>query len=216
MFIGLLSLMVLFSGLLAIWSGYRKSPDLFYIFKPLTTVLILLLPVLGCADISLYGGLIVGGLAFSLLGDIFLMLPGDRFLAGLSAFFAAHLLYISGFLVGLDFQVYWPGVVVFSLAGLAGWFLKDGLGDMKIPAYAYMGAISLMVWLAWSRWISGSQIDQLLGFLGAALFLVSDLVLAINRFKIEFKASRALDLITYYAGQWLIALSVIGLDRLGL
>lgn len=37
-------------------------------------------------------------LLFSLLGDIFLMLPRERFLAGLGAFLLAHLAYGWGFL----------------------------------------------------------------------------------------------------------------------
>jgi len=42
------------------------------------------------------------------------------------------------------------------------------------------------------------------------------LILALNRFKVEIRSARALDLLTYYTGQWLIALSVISLDWLGL
>ena len=47
-------------------------------------------------------------------------------------------------------------------------------------------------------------------------FLISDLILAVNRFIVEFKEARILDLLTCYTGQWLIALSVIGLTWLGM
>jgi uncharacterized membrane protein YhhN len=214
--IWLLTLGILVSGILAIWFGYRQPRGKFYIFKPLTMILIILLLLLGREGLSLIKALILAGLLFSLLGDILLMLPGDRFLAGLAAFLIAHLFYISGFWIDQGAPVFWPALAVFGLTGLTGWILKDGMGKMKIPALGYMGVISAMVWLAWSRWITGGQLDHLLAFCGAGLFMISDLILAVNRFEVEFKAARALDLATYYAGQWLIALSVIGLDRWGL
>ena len=206
-----LSVGILLAGILAVWFGYRQPQGGFYLFKPLTTVLIILIPILGTEDISLLTGLILAGLIFSLLGDIFLMLPGDRFLEGLIAFLAAHLFYISGFLIDQRTPVFWPLLPMLTLSGLIGWYLYGGMGKMKIPGFAYLGVISAMVWLAWSRWISGGQLEQLLGLSGASLFLLSDFILAINRFKIKFRAARALNLTTYYAGQYLIALSVITL-----
>ena len=207
-----LSVGILLAGILAVWFGYRQPQGGFYIFKPLTTVLIILIPILGTEDISLLTGLILAGLIFSLLGDIFLMLPGDRFLEGLVAFLVAHLFYISGFLIDQRTPVFWPLLPMLILSGLIGWYLYGGMGKMKIPSFAYLGVISVMVWLAWSRWISGGQLEHLLGFCGASLFLFSDFILAINRFKIKFKAARALNLTTYYAGQYLIGLSVISLS----
>ena len=213
--IWLLTLGVLVSGTMAIWFGYRQPQGKFYIFKPLTMILIILIPVLNGEGFSLFKASILAGLLFSLLGDILLMLPGDRFLAGLTAFLFAHVFYILGFGLDQGTPVLWPILPVFGLAGLAGWILKDGIGKIKIPVYAYMGVISVMAWLAWSRWLTGGQLDHLLAFCGAGLFMISDLILAVNRFKSEFKAARVLDLLTYYIGQWLIALSVIGLDGLG-
>lgn len=215
MTIGLLSLGVFISGMLAIWTGYRQSPRGFYTFKPLTMILIILIPTLGGEGFSLLLGLITAGLIFSVLGDVFLMLPDDRFLSGLVAFLIAHLFYILGFLIDQGRPIYWPILPVFGLAGLAVWFLKGGFGKLKYPAFAYVGVISCMVWLAWSRWINGGQTHHLLAFCGAGLFMMSDLILSVNRFKVRFKAARALELATYYTGQWLIALSVIELDKLG-
>ena len=214
--IWLISLGVLASGILAIWFGYRQPQGGFYLFKPLTMVLIILILVLGSEGVTLYKGLILGGLIFSLLGDIFLMLPGDRFQAGLAAFLVAHLFYIVGFLIDQGKPVFWPIVPMIGLAGLMVWILRDGFGEIRFPAYAYIGALAAMVWLAWSRWITGGQLDHLLAFMGAGFFALSDLILGINKFKVEMKAARALDLLTYYTGQWLIALSVIVLNCLEL
>ena len=215
MIIWLLSLAILVSGILAIWFGYRQPQGGFYLFKPLTMVLIIFIPLLGEGGSPLLKALLVGGLCFSLLGDIFLMLPGDRFLAGLAAFFIAHLFYCAVFWIDQGTLIWWTGLPVAGLAGVAGWYLKDGFGEMKIPAYAYLGVICIMVWLAFSRWMGDGRLESLLAFSGAVLFMISDLILAINRFKVELKSARALDLLTYYCGQWLFALSVIGLDWLG-
>jgi uncharacterized membrane protein YhhN len=47
-----------------------------------------------------------------------------------------------------------------------------------------------------------------LAFAGALLFVLSDTVLAVNRFRRTFKLAHALNLITYFAAQCLIARSV--------
>ena len=72
-----------------------------YIFKPLTLILLILwfyikLP----QEKPVLAWLILAGLVFSLLGDIFLVLPGNWFLAGLIAFLIAHIAYVFGFNVG--------------------------------------------------------------------------------------------------------------------
>ncbi|NIN65212.1 MAG: lysoplasmalogenase, partial [Anaerolineae bacterium] len=81
-------------------------------FKPLTTFLILLMALVSPgATTSLYRGAIVLGLAFSLVGDVFLMLPSDRFLLGLISFLLAHMAYIGAFSLGLPFQIT-PGYLI--------------------------------------------------------------------------------------------------------
>lgn len=70
------------SALLAIRAEYRGPRFHFYVFKPLTVVLIILVAlqskhVTGAS----YKSLVVGGLVCSLVGDVFLMLPGERFVA---------------------------------------------------------------------------------------------------------------------------------------
>ncbi len=64
-----------------------------YLLKPLTMVFILLIVVqAGWPDFSRYKVAILAGLVCSLAGDVFLMLPSDRFIAGLVSFLLAHLL----------------------------------------------------------------------------------------------------------------------------
>jgi uncharacterized membrane protein YhhN len=65
-----------------------------------------------------------------------------------------------------------------------------------------------MVWLASELWAQVPKIGTLMIFIGAILFTVSDLLLAINRFQGSFKSYKALNLATYFAAQFLIASSV--------
>ena len=81
------------------------------------------------------------------------------------------------------------------------------LGKMRVPVIAYMLAILLMGWVAASRWILTKQEGSLLAFIGAVLFIMSDSVLAVDRFKGRFRSAQLLILSTYFTAQWLIALS---------
>jgi len=58
------------------------------------------------------------------------------------------------------------------------------------------------------RWHALGGDAALSAAMGAALFVVSDSALAINRFRAPFRAERALTLGTYWTAQTLIALSV--------
>ena len=78
-----ISLAVILSASLTIAAHYLRTPRpiLIYVFKPLTTILILAVALLpGTFLTDPYVGAIGLGLLFSLFGDIWLMLPGNLFL----------------------------------------------------------------------------------------------------------------------------------------
>jgi uncharacterized membrane protein YhhN len=204
----ILMLLVILSASIHIRAEYRGPRQHVYIFKPLTMVFICLIAILGQATVPFYKVMIITGLVFSLAGDVFLMLPSDRFVAGLVAFLIAHLFYIAAFVSEISALMWWPliplviyGIVIYVI-------LSSSLGKMRLPVLIYIVAILIMTWLAWERWGQTGQSGALLAPVGAVLFVISDTVLAINRFRGPFKPSRALNLITYFAAQWLIASSV--------
>jgi len=210
MLIAVLTVLAVVTASMHIRAEYRGPRSHVYLFKPLTTGLILLVAVDGRgSEGSFYSYAVTAGLACSLAGDVFLMLPSDRFVAGLASFLVAQLLYTAGFMSGMGLRlslgvlvpllVY--GVVMFSV-------LSPHLGSMKLPVSVYMAAILVMVWQAWERWLWARGADALLASLGAVLFLISDSALALNRFRRRYGSARALTLSTYFAAQWLIALSV--------
>jgi uncharacterized membrane protein YhhN len=206
----ILSLLTLLSGALTITARFRESKWLEYIFKPLTMVWIILIVVLNRDPLSTrYQVIILLGLLASLVGDVFLMLPDPRyFLYGLFSFLTAHLFYIVAFTVegGKAPLLY---IIPFALYGMIVlWQLWPYLGAMKRPVTVYVGVILIMAWQAANRWIGPRLDGSLVAMVGAYLFVMSDSVLAFDRFRGSWRSAPFWVLSTYFAAQWLIALSV--------
>lgn len=162
-----LLLLVFFSAISCIWFAYHEPRRLFYLFKPLTMVLICLTAILGGNDLSVYKVMIIGGLVCSLAGDIFLMLPTDRFLSGLIAFLFAHLCYITAF-ISENNAVNWWLPIPFIIIGLVfTYFIFPRLGTLKIPVIIYVVIILVMGWLASELWYQVPKIGTLIIFIGA-------------------------------------------------
>lgn len=209
--IALLSAIALASAALHIRAEFRGPRSHVYAFKPLTTGCLLGIALVGEPIAPLYRGLVVTGLAFSLAGDVFLMLPSDRFLAGLASFFVAHLCYIAAFLSTTGPHVSPAALIPWLLAG-AGILAVLGphFGSMRAPAVLYVLAILAMGWQATQQWNEVRQAWALYALIGAVLFAVSDSALALDRFRRHFRAAPLVILSTYYTAQYLIALSTHG------
>src|SRR3954454_4551267 len=82
------------------WSQATAWKALEYASKPTVTALLAAAAVTLDPRSSAAQPWFVAALLFSLAGDVFLMLPGDRFVPGLASFLLAHVLYAVGFLVG--------------------------------------------------------------------------------------------------------------------
>jgi uncharacterized membrane protein YhhN len=203
------------SATFAIVAAHRSDRSGVYLFKPLTTFIILV----GAAWIiqpapPFYRSLVIAGLACSLVGDVFLMLPGDRLFAGLVAFLLAHLAYLVAFGYGNPVavrQLVWllPFVAFAGAVVVNRW---SALGSLKVPVLIYAAVICTMAWRAAMRGEAAVIPRQsvLLAFLGACLFLASDAIVLLRRFGRPFPAAQSLELSTYWVAQSLIALSVRG------
>jgi uncharacterized membrane protein YhhN len=207
----ILTPLILLSAALTIWGAIAGRPTMVYIFKPLTTALIILLSVLLPADpTGRYRLAVIAGLSFSLLGDVLLMLPADRFIAGVAAFLAAHLAYL------IAFTTYVPlaavptvfasiGVIVAAIL-IALW--RSLPGRMRPALVVYAVLLGAMAAQAISQAVLLPSASAVAAALGAALFLLSDSTLVSNRFVRPFRLSPLVVLGTYYAAQVLIAASV--------
>lgn len=209
MLVILLSALALVSGLLHLRAEHVGARRSIYLFKPLTMFFIILIALQTKNPVSsFYRYAIACGLCFSLAGDIFLMLPKDRFISGLVSFLFAHLFYIAAFtfegtrnhglLSAIPFLIY--GALMLRI-------LLPYLGGMKAPVMIYMLVITAMAWQALDRWLGGAEQGSALALAGSLLFVVSDSILALNRFKRRVQNAQLYIMSTYFMAQWLIALS---------
>lgn len=189
-------------------AAYRGPKWFFYLSKPgAMLVLVVMALGLGATD-SPYGRWLLAGLLLSTLGDILLMLPKDRFVAGLVAFLLAHLCYVAAFWPQ-ELGLHWPWLLaLLVVAALVLRLLWPGLGAFKGPVLGYMAAILLMAWLAGERYLAAPGSGTALAALGALVFMLSDSVLALDRFHRPFKAASAVIMGTYYGAQYLLVLSL--------
>ncbi|MDQ3804027.1 MAG: lysoplasmalogenase [Acidobacteriota bacterium] len=204
-----LSLLVLASALLAIRAEYRGPRPYVYLFKPLTVCLIILVALqTKFGTPGAYRSLVVAGLLCSLAGDVFLMLPRDRFVQGLVSFLVAHAFYFAAFAAdGARGPSALAAAALAVYGALMVGLLWPRLGRLRGPVVVYVAVILLMAWQAVNRWLTDGPPGSGLAAAGALLFVASDSLLAWNRFRGNFRAAQALVLGTYFAAQWLIALS---------
>ena len=206
----ILSTCVLLTAALTIWSDANGRRRLFRVSKPLTTVLVITVALIARTPVpAAYKTLILAGLLCSLLGDIALMFPDKWFTAGLVSFLAAHVFYILAFKPGPGRPVSAGMLLPFIIFGLLMFrILAPSLGRLKVPVLVYMAAITAMAGLAAGRFVYNGGTRPLLAFAGAVLFLISDSVLAYDRFAKKIGPAQAIILGTYFPAQLLIALSI--------
>ncbi len=205
-----LLLLIILSGLLHISGEYLKVSSLKYVFKPLTTALIILLAFrLEAGTFPVYKVLIIIGLAFSLLGDVFLMLPKDRFVAGLVSFLVAHLLFIGAMVSDFGpFYAWKPFIPIAIYMLIFLWILLPKTGKMTIPVLVYALVIMIFLWQAAGRaWVLAGN-SSTYAFFGAVLFVISDSILAYNKFVKPFKPAEFFIMTTYRSALILLALSI--------
>jgi uncharacterized membrane protein YhhN len=142
------------------------------------------------------------------------MLPG-RFMPGLVSFLLAHLGYIALFRQGVPWFGQRAGLAATLAlgAGMYAFLWWGGLpAALRWPVAAYVLVIALMAAQAWGRWAVHRDRAALGVALGACCFMLSDSLLAINRFVTPLPGAQVWVLASYYAAQ---ALIVGGMLRAG-
>lgn len=188
--------------------------NLHYFTKPLITLSLLILLIYHTGLRGRFSKRIGIGLIAGLGGDICLMfdhINEDFFIYGLVFFLIGHISYANAFY--LDYKINTTvykkhtkqaiiGFSLFSITFCAG--LWSYLGTMKIPVILYATAISLMCIMAAGRFNRVNSLSYKIIFYGAILFVISDSVLAIDRFVYSFQFSGVIIMSTYMAAQYLI------------
>ncbi|HET8859702.1 lysoplasmalogenase [Marivirga sp.] len=153
------------------------------------------------------------GLVFSWIGDIMLLFTFKHFMfffAGLSAFLVAHIVFIFAYKKATfkdEFKFKWsffPFVVLGYVLLMAYLTLPYVDSIIQVPLVFYGLVLCLMILAAWYR--KDQTTDESFQFvvLGAALFIISDSILAINRFSHTIPFSGVAIMGTYIIAQWLI------------
>jgi uncharacterized membrane protein YhhN len=160
----------------------------------------------------------VAALAFSLAGDVFLMVPRDLFVAGLASFLLAHLAYVAAFnrtappldaaLVGVLVVL---GVGVPLFLRLVRGMRSSGQGKLVVPVALYFAAIGAMVVsaIATAGRPEWDAAHVALAIAGAGLFMTSDSLIGWRRFVRPVAHGDLAVIVTYHVAQACLVLALL-------
>jgi len=214
----ILSIFYFIVGALFIVANYCQLTDTAFVSKvlimpPLMVIFILNLK-LASNRLHKY---MFAGLFFSWVGDVLLEVPGGgevMFMAGLGGFLISLVLYAvvffatpgkneifhSRFYLLIPVLLYGLGMVL---------YLWDHLADMRLPVIVYDAAMISMLAGAISRIGKVNRTSYYMVLAGAILFIISDSILALNKFVNPVTLSTLIIMGTYIAAQWLITTGYI-------
>jgi uncharacterized membrane protein YhhN len=161
-------------------------------------------------------------LLFSWIGDVILLFADIAeiyFILGLVAFLISHIAYcvlfnkqitgeiqINKFLFGIG-----SIIIAFYLVAMV-LFLMPDLGDLKIPVIVYAAVISTMLLFAFNGSLIWKKPGSLYVFLGAVVFVISDSILAIDKFHVPIEKSSFFIMLTYLMAQYLLVVGILKLN----
>ena len=205
----LATVLLVAAGLSAVgnWIAVARGSTVgIYVCKPLTLVLMIGAAIALDPTSESVRAWFVVALVLSLAGDVFLMLPVDAFVAGLSSFLLAHVAYV----VGLNQDSagnWWLAIPVVIVAGILGRRLvagirRSGHPELVVPVVAYVLTILVMVASAVA---SGNAVAAV----GALLFMTSDALIGEDRFVVHRDWQPLAIMVTYHVAQALLVVSLV-------
>jgi alkylglycerol monooxygenase len=212
--IGMGEVLMIECGALAMAAAALGWVELHRVFKPLTMLVamgVVLHHAQRAGGLRRADGLLLGALALSLAGDAFLMFPG-YFIPGLVSFLLAHLAYIALFRQDAPWFASRRALIATLGIGVAmyAFLWQGGLpAALRAPVAAYVLVIALMAAQAIGRATVQRDRAAFAVALGAGFFMLSDTLLAINRFVSPLPMSQVWVLSTYYAAQVLIVAGML-------
>jgi uncharacterized membrane protein YhhN len=203
---------------IAVGRGVKR---LEYVCKPATLALFLIAALMlanwmGWTWVATW---FVAALLLSLIGDVLLMLPGDRwFLPGLLAFLLGHIAYIVGFNATLpppEAFILLPFLAILDwviLRKLVASVQASKVPEMRVPVIFYGVVLTLTMFSGLATWLrpGWGWEARMAASVGGILFLVSDVMLAWVRFVHRSRPLAVAVMVTYHLAQ-LSLLLVIGL-----
>ena len=181
-------------------------PALNFVFKPLATLLLIAWAWPRGTGMPAERRWVLIGLACSWVGDVALLWPRQGFLPGLVSFLLAHLAYLVAFTRQHRLAARPLPFVAYGLvAVLVLWRLWPGIpAALQVPVVAYVLCLASMAAQAAVLWRRGTPRGALLA-VGGALFMLSDALLAFNKFAAALPMASLWILATYWLAQACIA-----------
>ncbi len=209
------NLLIIYLACLALelFANLTGNLQLQYFSKPSLMLILMFYYEFNSKKLASEKGLIIFALAFSWLGDVILLLDkqfGTLFIYGLTAFLIAHIFYIFYFWKIRKFNqiVKLPNALVF--VGIAAYVITlflivaPNVKNLLIPVAVYALVISLMFAASVTAFDLSRQTFGKICVAGTFFFLVSDSILAINRFVAPLTFAPVLIMLTYALAQLLI------------
>jgi uncharacterized membrane protein YhhN len=197
-------------SILEIFFGINHFQNGVFLTKPLIMISIMIFYFLQTKRLQNFQDkLMLIAFFFSMMGDTFLMFQGEQyFMFGLGSFLITHLLYIfvfsrnrlkSNWLARFSFIIF-SGMMLFILQ-------HHISNSLLIPIIIYMIAITVMAITASERNTNSESYQFVL--IGAILFVLSDSLIAINKFVVTIPLQTILIMGTYILAQYLIAIGFL-------
>lgn len=166
--------------------------------------------------------ILLSALVFSWIGDVILIFSDISeiyFILGLVSFLISHIIYCVLFnrqireKIKRNAVVFLIGSILIAcyLIGMLS-VLLPSLGDLKIPVIVYASVISIMLLFAYNGLLIWKKPANQLVFFGALFFVVSDSILALNKFHTPLKKSSFIIMLTYLVAQYLIVIGILKLN----
>lgn len=192
-----------------------KINALTYVFKPLIIVSLLSLYVL---TVTVKNRFYLVALLFSFLGDVLLLFSGEGFfILGLLSFLIAHSLFIVivvGYIKKIAVIPIGLSIILFAIPfGLLIYILGDSLREMLIPVIIYGLTIATFGIVSHTYFNIDKSKKSMYMITGAVVFMISDSILAINKFYYPTLIFEIMVMITYVLAQYLIFKSMV-LDKI--
>ena len=187
-----------------------------YVTKPLILLSLICFILVSTKGISCkFKRLLIVALFFSWGGDMFLMfdeLYPLLFIFGLASFLISHLLYIFAFNQTAHPPLKVPLIkkhpwIIFLLIVFGSYVFKTlqpGLGEMVVPVIIYLIAIITMFLFALNRWGKVNLNSFLWITFGALFFIISDSILAFDKFHEHINNAHLIIMATYMFAQYAI------------
>lgn len=208
------SILFLLISIADIYAILAENQVIEMIAKPLITTSLVVLYLLSVKKPNFW---YVSALFFAFWGDVLLLFADRFFVLGLASFLLAHVIYImisSRFLQKASItKIITHSLPFLIILAVLLYIIYPNLGELLIPVVVYGVVICVFGVVSFLVYSNEKSTENLWLFLGAVTFILSDSVLAINKF---YEASEVLGItimITYIIAQFLICKAMIVKDK---